>query len=173
MLASRAGDGQIKPAIGHTTIHAAHAIARLDRAIAFDRGDELLPLARPGVVGQGDPAVGHLQEPRTAPGARPVIGPDQPHGAAIPPVDTGWRTRCRLQGDPLFRTSGQRHTGTEQQRPDQPTISVPAKKYAISRAAEAGLSEPWTELASMFSANSLRIVPGSALAGLVAPMTLR
>src|SRR4029077_10859121 len=41
----------------------------------------------------------------------------------------------------------------------QPTSSVPAKKNAISMAAFSAESEPWTELASMDSAKSLRIVP--------------
>ena len=47
----------------------------------------------------------------------------------------------------------------------QPTISVPAKKNAISLAAFSALSEPCTELASMPSAKSLRMVPSAALAG--------
>lgn len=55
----------------------------------------------------------------------------------------------------------------------QPTISLPEKNCAISTAAFSTLSEPWAELASMDSANSLRMVPSAALAGLVAPITSR
>lgn len=55
----------------------------------------------------------------------------------------------------------------------QPTISIPAKKKAISRSAVSALSEPCTELASIDSAKSLRMVPGAALAGSVAPITSR
>src|SRR5690242_21654216 len=52
-------------------------------------------------------------------------------------------------------------------------ISTCEKKNAISCAAFSGESEPCTELASIDSAKSLRIVPGSALAGSVAPITSR
>jgi nucleotidyltransferase/DNA polymerase involved in DNA repair len=55
----------------------------------------------------------------------------------------------------------------------QPTSSIPAKKYAISSAAVSGASEPWTEFSPFDSANSLRIVPSSASAGSVAPITPR
>ena len=47
------------------------------------------------------------------------------------------------------------------------------KKYEISAAAVSGASDPCTELASTSSAKSLRIVPSSALAGLVAPINSR
>ena len=53
------------------------------------------------------------------------------------------------------------------------SISTPAKQNAISVRAFSGLSEPCTELASMLSAKSLRIVPSAALAGFVAPITSR
>src|SRR5690606_35966115 len=46
--------------------------------------------------------------------------------------------------------------------PDQPTSSRLEKKKAISRAAEASLSDPWTEFSPFDSANSLRMVPGAA-----------
>src|SRR6267143_2302494 len=52
-------------------------------------------------------------------------------------------------------------------------ISVAPKKYAISKAADSGESEPCTALASIDEAKSLRIVPGAALAGSVAPMRSR
>src|SRR5437016_2698613 len=52
-------------------------------------------------------------------------------------------------------------------------ISVAAKKYGISKAADSGESEPCTALASIDAAKSLRIVPGAALAGSVAPMRSR
>ena len=64
----------------------------------------------------------------------------------------------------------------EKARPRYPTILPdldPAKKNAISVAAFSALSEPCTELASMLSAKSLRMVPAAALAGSVAPMTSR
>ena len=40
-------------------------------------------------------------------------------------------------------------------------------------AAFSGLSEPWTELASIDSAKSFRMVPSAASAGFVAPMVSR
>ena len=52
-------------------------------------------------------------------------------------------------------------------------ISSVEKKNGISRAAVSVASDPWTEFASMLSANSARIVPGSAFFGSVAPITLR
>src|SRR5262249_8564193 len=55
----------------------------------------------------------------------------------------------------------------------QPTISLGWKKKAISVLSFSGESEPCTELASIDSAKSLRIVPAAALAGLVAPMISR
>jgi len=48
-----------------------------------------------------------------------------------------------------------------------------AKKKAISVRAFSGESDPCTLFASMLLANSLRMVPSAALAGLVAPMTSR
>ena len=54
-----------------------------------------------------------------------------------------------------------------------PTISLPAKNWAISSAAFSGESEPCAEFSPIDSANSLRIVPAVALAGLVAPITSR
>src|SRR3954452_6497009 len=57
--------------------------------------------------------------------------------------------------------------------PVQGQISTREKKNAISCAAFSGESEPCTELASIDSAKSLRIVPESALAGSVAPITSR
>jgi formyltetrahydrofolate-dependent phosphoribosylglycinamide formyltransferase len=56
---------------------------------------------------------------------------------------------------------------------NQPTISSGLKKSSISIFAFSRLSEPWTLFASMDSASSLRIVPGSAFSGLVAPITSR
>ena len=47
------------------------------------------------------------------------------------------------------------------------------KKYGISTPAVSGESEPWTALASMDDAKSLRIVPAAALTGSVAPMSSR
>src|SRR5207249_10564150 len=47
------------------------------------------------------------------------------------------------------------------------------KKYEISTPAVSGESEPWTALASMDDAKSLRIVPAAALTGSVAPMSSR
>src|SRR5690606_2424207 len=58
-------------------------------------------------------------------------------------------------------------------RGDQPTISLSLKKNRISCAAVSGASEPCTELASMDSAKSARMVPGAASFGLVAPITSR
>src|SRR4051812_50142544 len=55
----------------------------------------------------------------------------------------------------------------------QPTMSRSRKKNLISLAAVSAASEPCTELASIDSANSLRIVPGAALAGLGAAPTSR
>src|SRR4051812_29105400 len=54
-------------------------------------------------------------------------------------------------------------------RQNYPTISSGLKKKSISIAAFSALSEPWTLFASIDSAKSLRIVPSSALAGVVAP----
>jgi hypothetical protein len=54
-----------------------------------------------------------------------------------------------------------------------PTISPPGKNCAISIAAVSGASEPCTEFSPIDSANSLRIVPGAAFSGLVAPITSR
>src|SRR4051794_11156402 len=51
--------------------------------------------------------------------------------------------------------------------------STPAKKYPISYAAVSGASEPCVALRSIDSANSLRSVPPSALAGSVAPISVR
>ena len=45
-------------------------------------------------------------------------------------------------------------------------ISCGPKKYGISKAADSGESEPWTALASMDEAKSLRIVPGGRLGGI-------
>src|SRR5581483_1885611 len=53
----------------------------------------------------------------------------------------------------------------QQQQPDEPPASrhgpgarsTPGKKYGISKAAEAGESEPWTAFASIDSAKSRRI----------------
>ena len=45
------------------------------------------------------------------------------------------------------------------------------KKKETSKFAFSRLSEPWTEFASILSANSFLIVPISASSGLVAPMT--
>ena len=56
---------------------------------------------------------------------------------------------------------------------DQPTISLPAKNWAISMAAFSTLSEPWAEFSPTERANSLRMVPSAAFAGLVAPITSR
>src|SRR5208282_124756 len=52
-------------------------------------------------------------------------------------------------------------------------ISISAKKKAISVRAFSGESEPCTELASIDSAKSRRIVPGAAFLGSVAPMISR
>src|SRR5689334_15703311 len=51
--------------------------------------------------------------------------------------------------------------------------SYPAKKYATSNRAVSSASEPCTAFASMLAAYFFRIVPSSALAGLVAPISLR
>src|SRR5581483_7548917 len=53
------------------------------------------------------------------------------------------------------------------------TRSTPAKKYPISYAAVSGASEPWVAFRSIDSANSFRRVPASALAGSVAPISVR
>src|SRR5262245_51951538 len=55
----------------------------------------------------------------------------------------------------------------------QPTTSSGRKFSAISVAAFSTLSEPCTELRSMLSAYSLRMVPAAALVGSVAPITSR
>lgn len=55
----------------------------------------------------------------------------------------------------------------------QPTSSRAEKKNGISTAAVSAASEPCTEFASMLSANSARMVPGSAFFGSVAPITER
>src|SRR5215472_1250202 len=52
-------------------------------------------------------------------------------------------------------------------------ISSAPKKYGISNAADSTESEPCTALASMEDAKSLRMVPGAALAGSVAPIRSR
>ena len=54
-----------------------------------------------------------------------------------------------------------------------PTISFPEKNWAISLAAVSGASDPWTEFSPIDFACDLRIVPGAALAGSVAPMMSR
>src|SRR5277367_3907348 len=53
------------------------------------------------------------------------------------------------------------------------TISRLLKKNATSRAAVSGASEPWVAFFSTSIPNSLRIVPGAALAGSVAPIRSR
>src|SRR5207237_956692 len=53
------------------------------------------------------------------------------------------------------------------------TRSMPGKKYPISYAAVSGASDPCVALPSIDSANSLRSVPASALAGSVAPISMR
>src|SRR5262245_21708370 len=68
---------------------------------------------------------------------------------------------------------GDRNDADDDPHGYQPTISVALKQSLISFLAFSGLSEPWTEFASIDSANSLRMVPAAALAGLVAPITLR
>ena len=55
----------------------------------------------------------------------------------------------------------------------QPTISLPAKNCAISFCAVSAASEPCTEFSLIDLANSLRMVPGAALAGSVAPIRSR
>src|SRR6516164_7300472 len=55
----------------------------------------------------------------------------------------------------------------------QPTISLPAKNCAISVTAVSGASEPCTEFSPIDLACTLRMVPGVALAGSVAPMMSR
>jgi hypothetical protein len=55
----------------------------------------------------------------------------------------------------------------------QPTISLPAKNWVISTPAVAAASEPCTEFSPIDFAKALRIVPGAALAGSVAPMRSR
>ncbi len=89
-------------------------------------------------------------------------------------------SRCRLivkvrliPGDAGLALTVPSDGAARRPAPAQPTISVPAKKKAISVAAFSALSDPWTELASMLSANSARTVPAAALAGLVAPITSR
>ena len=51
--------------------------------------------------------------------------------------------------------------------------STPGNQKPSSKAAVSGASEPCVELRSMLSPNSARIVPGSASAGFVAPITSR
>ena len=51
--------------------------------------------------------------------------------------------------------------------------SYPAKKKLNSKRAVSSASEPWMALCSMLCAHFLRIVPSSAFAGLVAPISLR
>ena len=55
----------------------------------------------------------------------------------------------------------------------QPTISMSLKKKPISFTAFSGESEPWTAFSCTFWPKAARTVPGSALAGLVAPMISR
>ena len=55
----------------------------------------------------------------------------------------------------------------------QPTISLPAKNCAISFSAVATASEPCTEFSPIERACALRMVPGAALAGSVAPIRSR
>ena len=50
---------------------------------------------------------------------------------------------------------------------------MPLKKYPSSNAAVSGASDPCVALFSIDAPNSLRSVPGSALAGSVAPMSVR
>src|SRR5262249_51546410 len=54
-----------------------------------------------------------------------------------------------------------------------PTISLPEKNWAISCAAVSGASEPCTEFSPIDLACTLRMVPGAAFAGSVAPMISR
>jgi phosphoribosylglycinamide formyltransferase 1 len=56
---------------------------------------------------------------------------------------------------------------------DQPVISLPENHCAISICAVSGASDPCAEFSPTEIACSLRIVPGSALAGSVAPSTSR
>src|SRR6185312_14503515 len=56
---------------------------------------------------------------------------------------------------------------------DQRRLDRSGKKKAISVRAVSSESEPCTEFASIDSAKSLRMVPGAALAGSVAPMISR
>src|SRR5207237_10832000 len=85
----------------------------------------------------------------------------------------GCRRTCAAGG----RESGvqrlREHGRNAGQSAYQPTISIVLKKKRISSAAVSGESEPCTELASIFSAKSLLIVPGAAFAGSVAPMISR
>lgn len=55
----------------------------------------------------------------------------------------------------------------------QPTISLPEKNCAISLAAVSAASEPCTEFSPIERACTLRMVPGAALPGSVAPITSR
>jgi hypothetical protein len=50
---------------------------------------------------------------------------------------------------------------------------MPGKKYASSKAAVSGASEPCVALFSIERPNSLRSVPGSAFPGSVAPIRFR
>src|ERR1035438_8268517 len=51
--------------------------------------------------------------------------------------------------------------------------SYPANQYPLSNAAVSSASEPWMAFSERELANFLRMVPSSALAGLVAPISLR
>src|SRR5262249_39251002 len=58
-------------------------------------------------------------------------------------------------------------------RRDAQTSSTPAKKYPISYTAVSGASDPCVALRSIDCPNSWRRVPASALAGSVAPISVR
>src|SRR6266508_6914524 len=68
---------------------------------------------------------------------------------------------------------GTREAHREHWRCYREWISKRLKKYGISDTADSGESEPWTALASIELAKSLRMVPGAAFAGSVAPMISR
>ena len=63
--------------------------------------------------------------------------------------------------------------GRHGKMPRQPTISLPEKNCAISFAAVSAASEPCTEFSPIDLASSLRMVPGAAFAGSVAPIRSR
>src|SRR6185295_4865700 len=133
---------------------------------------------------QVDSALAHRRDTQTpiAVSEHPV--PDRhPIRHAVSEEGTGapdWRTPKERRATDIRSISRyppndereQAHPFTPDRRPYL-TRSISGKKYEISTLAFSGESDPCTALNSMFVPWALRIVPGSALAGSVAPISSR